>query len=35
MITRMNRAKTLVKHLSCDCEFEFDVTACNSNPKME
>ena len=32
-ITRTNEAKTLIKHISCDCKFKFDSTPCNSNQK--
>ena len=31
--TRTNEAKTLIKHISCDCKFKFDSTPCNSNQK--
>ena len=33
MITRINEAKTLIKHTSCDCKCKFNSTACNSNQK--
>ena len=33
MIKRVNNAKTLVKHISCDCKCKFDSTTCNSNQK--
>ena len=35
MITRINEARTLVKHISCDCKCKFNGMACNSNQKME
>ena len=31
MITRINEAKTLVKHILCDCKCKSDSTAYNSN----
>ena len=31
MITRINQAKTLVKHILCDCKCKLDSTTCNSN----
>ena len=33
MITKINEAKTLVKHISCDCKCKFDSTTCNSSQK--
>ena len=30
MITRINEAKTLVKHISCVCKCKFDIRARNS-----
>ena len=33
MITKINEAKTFVKHNSCDCKCKFDSRACNSNQK--
>ena len=33
MITRINEAKTLMKHISCDCKCKFNSTTCNSNKK--
>ena len=33
MITRINVAKTLVKHISFDCKCKFENTACNPNQK--
>ena len=33
MKTRVNEAKTLVKHISCDCKCKFNNTTCNSNQK--
>ena len=33
MITRIKEAKTLVKHISCDCKCKFNSTTCNSNQK--
>ena len=35
MITRLNEAKAVVKHLSCDFKCKFDSTVCNTNQKME
>ena len=32
-ITRTYEAKTLIKHVSCDCKCQFDSTTCNSNQK--
>ena len=29
MITRTNEAKTLVKHISCECKCKFNLTTCN------
>ena len=34
MITRINKAKTLVKHISCDCKCKFNSTTYNSNKKL-
>ena len=31
MITKKNEAKTMAKHISCDCKCKFNSTACNSN----
>ena len=33
IITRGNKAKTLVKHISWDCEYKFNSSTCNSNQK--
>ena len=33
MITRINKAKTKMKHISCDCKCKFNSTTCNSNQK--
>ena len=33
IITRRNEAKTLVKHISCDCKCKFNNTTCNRNQK--
>ena len=33
MITRIKKAKTLMKHISSDCKCELHSTACNSNQK--
>ena len=33
MITKINESKTLTKHISCDCNCEFDGKAFNSNQK--
>ena len=31
MITNKNEAKTMAKHISCDCKYKFNSTTCNSN----
>ena len=31
IITKINEAKTLIKHISCDCKCKFNSTACHSN----
>ena len=28
-------AKTMVKHISCDCKWKFNSTTCNSNQKRK
>ena len=33
MTTRAYEAKTLVKHISCDCKCKFNSKTCNSNQK--
>ena len=33
MVTNKNEAKTVAKHISCDCKYKFDGTTCNSNQK--
>ena len=33
MKTRINESKTLTKHISRECNFQFDGRKCNSNPK--
>ena len=33
MITDKNEAKTITKHISCDCKCKFNSTPCNSNQK--
>ena len=33
VITRINEAKPLVKHISCDCKCRFNRTKCNLNLK--
>ena len=33
MITKKYEAKTLIKHISCDCKCKFNGTTCNSNQK--
>ena len=33
MITKLNEAKTLVKHISCDSKCKFNTTACTSTQK--
>ena len=31
MVTKIDKAKTLVKHISCDCKRKSNRTTCNSN----
>ena len=33
MITRIDKAETFLKHITCDCEYKFDSTKGNSNWK--
>ena len=33
MMARIYDAKTLLKHISCDCKCKFNSTTCHSNPK--
>ena len=33
MITNKNKAKTITKHISCDCKSKFNSTTCNANQK--
>ena len=33
VITKIKKAKTFIKHISCDCKSKFDSTTCNSNQK--
>ena len=33
MITKINEAKTLENHITCDCKCKFNSTACNSIQK--
>ena len=33
MITNINKTKTLVKHISCNCKYKFNSRTCNSNQK--
>ena len=33
MITNKGEAKAITKHISCDCECNFNSTTCNSNQK--
>ena len=33
MITNKNEAKTMTKHVPCDCKCKFNSTTCNSNQK--
>ena len=33
IITNKNEAKTMPKHISCDCECKFNSTTCNLNQK--
>ena len=35
MITNKNEAKTLTKHISCDCKHKFNITTCKSNQKWK
>ena len=32
-ITNKNEAKTITKHISCDCKCKFNTTTCNANQK--
>ena len=34
MITNKNEAKTMVKHISCDCKCKFNSATLNSNQKL-
>ena len=33
MIANINKTKTLVKHISCNCKYKFNSRTCNSNQK--
>ena len=33
IIENRNEAKTLIKHIPCDCKCKFDSKTCNSNKK--
>ena len=33
MITNINKAKRLVKYISCNCKYKFNSRTCNSNQK--
>ena len=33
IVTNKNKAKTMEKHITCDCKCKFNTTACNSNQK--
>ena len=33
IITKKNEAKTMAKHISCDCKCKFNSTTCNSKQK--
>ena len=33
MTANKNKAKTIAKHISCDCRCKFNSTTCNSNIK--
>ena len=33
VITKVNEAKTFIKHFLCDCKCNFDNTTCTSNQK--
>ena len=35
MITTINEAKTLMKHISCDCKRKFDSRKCDLNQKWK
>ena len=34
IITKINEAKTLIKHISCGWKCKFNSTTCNSDPKL-
>ena len=34
MITKINEAETLIKHVSCDYKCKFNSAACNSEQKL-
>ena len=33
IITKINEAKSLIRHISCDCKYKFSSKTCNSNQK--
>ena len=35
MITNKNEAKTITKHISCNCKCKFNNKTCNSNQKWD
>ena len=35
IITNKNKAKTMTKHILCDCKCKFNSTTCNSNQKWD
>ena len=35
MIANKNEAKTIAKHISCDCKHKFNSETCISNQKLE
>ena len=35
MMTRINKANTLIKHISCDCKCKFKNATCNSDQKQD
>ena len=35
MITNKNEAKTIKKHILCDCKCKFNNTTCNSNQNCD
>ena len=33
IIRKINEAKLLIRHISCDCKYKFSSKTCNSNQK--